>query len=235
MKFVHLGAIFLLYAMTGGELRAQGTLYNTLSDPSTTSTDYHYLQLVDLADIPGTYTITQFQLEVTAGTNTPEQVILNLYTGIDASSNSTSALANATDLGGGGQEVLATTFGAQMVTITPSQPITFTLGQGANLGVEVYVLDNLDRPTLYGQGVFTDQNPTVGSSPGYVWIDTSGALRPFTGAEQTRLNMSQANMMLSITGIAPAPEPSTWALMLSSAILTGVAVRARGHCPASFI
>lgn len=194
-------------------------LYNaatTTANPQTGAV--HYLQQLTLAQGSGTYTLYSFQLGVNFNTGSTDQgVIVSFYTGLDLSPSSSDALASAVDVGDiGGTLGAPGSSGNFTYTFTLNNPISLPSNV---LGVEITLTD--DSFSAYStemNGRFTASAPTVGTSPGFVWndADLDGT---FTGAEQTKFSMANANIRFSMTGSAPIPEPSTWAMIAAGSVL----------------
>jgi hypothetical protein len=209
-------ALFLV----GSKSYAQTTqYYNATTLPANPQTGVvHFLQQVTFAGPPGTYTVSSMTFGVNWSDISADQgLFLEFYNGLNLSSGAANVLAGATDLGGAGFLLDAASLpstGNFTYTLTFGTPITLTSNV---IGVEVTMTDSTGANYATGiQGRFSTVAPTTGSSTAFVWND--GNLDgTFTGSEQTTFGQSGAYIRMSMTGTAPVPEPSTWALLAGGA------------------
>jgi hypothetical protein len=235
MKNTRLTRYFLVAAAVAtlgfaANANAQNTqYYNATTLPANPQQGVvHYMQLINLASGPGNYTLSTFQLGINFndGTLSDYGVIVQFYNNVNTSSSATDALAGAT--------LIATVNGT---LADPGQPGNFTytfnlttplaLNVTGPIGVRFSLLnETLDAYSTDMNGRFSATAPTTGSASNFVWRDTN-LDGTFSGSEQTTFGQSGAYVRFSMTGMAPVPEPSTWALMVGGAVLLGVTMRRR--------
>ena len=235
-KFVSaLAAMAIGLSMVPGTAAAQRGVYNATTLPAAPQAgSVHYLQLLTPSP-DSVFTLRQFQLGVNwSSVGRDQGVLVAFYNGIDPSTGSRDALANATQLlSVSGLLGTPDTPGNYTYLFTLNTPQT--IAPGSNFGVEFTLTDEFFAFMADEvNGRFTAASPTVGTSPGYVWndADSNGV---FTGAEQTRFGQNAANVRFSInaapdvtptpTPAPPVPEPATWSLMILGAGLVGMMLR----------
>jgi hypothetical protein len=188
----------------------------------------HYMQLINLSSGPGNYTLSTFQLGInfTDGTLADYGVIVQFYNNVNTSGSATNALASAS--------LIATVNGTLSDPGAPGN-FTYTFNLANALAINAtgpigvrFSLTNeaFDAYSTDMNGRFSATAPTTGTASNFVWRDTNldGV---FSGAEQTTFGQTGAYVRFSMTGTAPIPEPSTWALMVGGVVLLGVTMRRR--------
>ncbi len=217
MKFppvLRLAVLLAAVSMAGLSARAQTPIYTANTTTATPEPGVvHFLQVINLAQGPGTYTINTVTFSAYFTTTDTQSVLLYFYSGVDQSPTSTNALASATLLASahGNLTPNGTVPNGYAFTFTPSPPLTVTAADGS-VGVEVYLLtQNLGAYSSTAYGRFTASVPAVGSAVGYVWNDGNNGTFDgvFTGDEQTRFNMANANTRLALTGSLLHPNSFT--------------------------
>ena len=202
---LRLAVLLAAVSMAGLSARAQMPLYTANATTATPEPGVvHFLQVIKLAQGTGTYTLNSITFSAYFTTADTQAVLLFFYSGVDRSPTSTNALANATLLASarGNLTPNGAVPNGYAFTFTPSPPLTVTTPDGS-VGVEVYLLtQDLSTYSSTAYGRFTASAPTVGSADGFVWNDgNSGTFDGvFTGDEQTRFNMANANTRLALTG-----------------------------------
>jgi hypothetical protein len=220
MKFTltALAVAALVCGVVSGSSQAQTVLYDANSgvnssgsfSSATGGPGQHYLQQITLAGGAPSYTLTSFPVFGVRWndiTTAPQDIFLDFYTGVDLSTSSTNALASATKFASTGFQLSSPgANGSYNYTLTLNTPITTP---SATFAIEVTMTNGAGN--AYATGIAyrlsTGGAPTVGSNPGFVWIDTN-ANGIFTGAEQSA---SPTNIRMTISGSA-VPEPSAAAL-----------------------
>lgn len=230
MKNIRLPRLFLVAAAAAtlgfaAQANAQNTqYYNATTLPANPQTGaVHYMQLINLSSGPGSYTLSTFQLGVnfTSGTLDDYGVIVQFYNNVNSSSGAANALTGAT--------LIATvngTLGDPMGSGNFTYTFTLTTPLALNVTGPVGVAFSLTNQTFDAfstdmNGRFSAAAPTTGSASNFVWNDANldGV---FSGAEQTTFGQTGAYVRFSMTGMAPVPEPSTWAMMVGGLAILGV-------------
>lgn len=207
-RFTFIAAVLLLGCAATS--RAQSVVYDATVLPANPQTGViSYMQQVTVAGPAGSYTITGMTFGINWSDASADQgLILDFYTGLDLSGTSTDVLGGATFIDEAG--FLLTSPGATgnfTYTLTFGTPIVVP----SNIfGIDVHLTDDTGTfGTATGiNGRFTSNTPTVGTAPGFVWNDANGD-GVYTGSEQTKFSMTNAYVRMSITAVAPVPEPNT--------------------------
>ncbi len=211
-------ALLAVVMLSGTLVRAQN-LYNATVLPANPQTGViNYLQSLSLAGPNGSYSITSMQFGINWSDLTADQALfVTFYTGLDLSPGATNALATATQAGQGGFLLTApAATGNYTYTLTFGSPVIVPSNM---IGIEANLTDDTGGAPATGiNGRFTATGPSVGSAPGFVWNDANGD-GAYAGSEQTNFGQGAAYIRMSITGTAPVPEPGTWALLASGALL----------------
>ncbi len=229
----NLAAAALLLAASVGTSHAQTVQFSARGANASTQAVFDYAQQVTLSGANQKYSISAMTFGINiADVNTGFDLILSFYTGANLSPTATNALANATNFSVQGFDLAAGSVaaaGSYNFTLTFATPITAP----SNTFTIQAQLTTEDQ-TAYTTGAvanarFSLSDPTVGTSPGFVWADTN-LDSVFSGAEQTKFGGTSANIRMDITATPiAAPEPGTNAALACGAValLAGWQVRRR--------
>lgn len=208
---------------------AQVTSYDATSTVSGTlanGSGFHFLQPITLEGPSGPQTITQLALGIrwpVVPTLAAQDVYVTFYTGVNFDPTAADALSGATSIGQFMFTLNApSTAGSYVYTRTLPAPITVPSN---TFSIRFDFAEQIIRDH-YSSDIFpffrVGGAPTVGSNPGFVYVDTNNNF-VLSGSEQTRLGSASANYYLKVVTI---PEPATWMLLtLSLGILFAYAWR----------
>lgn len=193
-------------ALASAQQTQSATLFNATGSPAATEPTVHYLQQITLPAPNEFYIITGFS-SLGLATSQPDgprcQAVINFYTDLDLSPGSTDVLAGATLIGSQVYNVYLPVSPA-VIGINFDTPFVAP----RTFAVEIALLN--EEQSAYSdlfQGRFTLTNPTVGTSPGYVWSDVDRD-NHFFGAEQTTFGSAVANIRMTVVGV-PGPRINT--------------------------
>ena len=216
-------AIALALVAGGRCASGQTALYVANSTPATPETGaVHFLQMVSASPNqgPGVYNINSFTISFNFTATDDQSIRLTFYSGVDTSPNSASALASATVIQALTGDVPPPSVGNYAFTFSYATPFSLHFSDANAVGVEIILTNAATGAyTTTTNGRFTPSTPTTGAADGYVWNDANFD-NVFTGAEQTRFGMANANIRMAFTGTLARPTPSIKAITRSGTTST---------------
>ena len=208
---LRLAVLLAAVSAAGFSARAQTPLYTANATTATIEPGVvRFLQVVNLTQGPGIYSISSLTVSFNFTSADPQQVLLVFYTGINTNPNVPDALAGATALTalqGDDTPPMAGNY-AFTYYYNANNPLTLTATGAGALGVEFGLLDGAGNYSTTANGRFTASAPTVGTAAGFVWNDANSD-GVFAGSEQTRFGMANANIRFAMTGTLVSPAAPT--------------------------